>query len=224
MGSDAMRQLPVACRIDTVQPGADHGNGCEMRCFRCRRGGGHRVERTQMRCAIDTQRQPGNYGDALLAESACKRACIALPLGRRVAAADDCNAAAQLRQVESRRTQQIQHHGRVGGFEQRRWIHRIAQGHDAARGTVDLAGLQPLPCPVEQFGQACGYPLQCGSLRHRDDLLQRCAGLGQHGIGQTESRQQFARASVPDARRQCKSQPAREFFMFQAGERSRVEP
>ena len=210
---DAVRQVAVPGRVDAVQPGADHRH-------RGRAGAGRRRASSAPSCAAPSMpsARPDTTVHAGLAEARGANArAFGSALRRRIAAADHGDAAAELRQVERRRAEQVEHQRRVGHFQQRGRIAGIAQRQDAARARRGFGALQPFQRLVEQRGAvrraarssacACASVTTCSQRRRR---LREDVG------GQAEGRQQLARGGVADAGRQRQPQPAREFFALHA--------
>jgi hypothetical protein len=139
-----------------------------------------------------------------------------------IAAADHRDAVRQLRQLEARRAEQIEHQRWIGGLEQRRRVARVAERHDAARGTLGLGALEPFDGAGEQgrkFGRHAPKRLRLGRAGHLRQCLLR---LRKHLARQAEGGEQRARRDVPDPGRQRKAQPVREFIARHAKTRPRI--
>ncbi|MNK81128.1 hypothetical protein D3C87_1008680 [compost metagenome] len=193
---DAVRQVAVPRGVHAVQAGADHRHRGEHR------GVAGRVERAQVRRAVDAECQPRDHGQARFAQRPCEGARMAGALRRRVAAADHGEAAAELREVEGGGAEHVEHQRRVDHLEQRTRVAGVAERHDAARdgaaGGV-VRGVQPLPGLVDLRLQAGGRLLERGGLGGADDFAQRRLGLREDRVRQPEGREQAACGAVADA-------------------------
>jgi hypothetical protein len=215
-GRDAVRQLAVSGRVDAVESRADHGHRRRAaRVIGC-------IERTLVGRAVDAEREPRHHRNSGLAEGPGEGARIRRALRCRIAAADHGDAVSELRQIQCRRAQQVEHQRRVRHLEERGRIAGVAQGEDAPRGTARFGALQPIEGLVELRCEVrrCAQQGLCLCVRHQ--LPQRRRRLNENVRRETEGREQLARGAIADTRRQREPQPAREFFTFHAKTREKV--
>ena len=155
MGRDVVREIAVARRVNTVQPGADHGHRA-----------GRAAQGTFVRLAVDAQRQARHDDIPLCAERACEGARIVGALRRGVAAADDGDGG---RSQPLRRALHVQQQRRVGGLQQARRVGRVAERQHTAVG----AAAQPQPSGGQPPGVGVWLALQGLGGRAADQRAQR---------------------------------------------------
>ena len=141
----------VAFRVDTIQPSADHRNRTAASLPRA-------GQRSFVRSAVNACRQPGHDDQPGPAQVGGEAASVVQPAGCGVAAADDRHAGLG---QESDAPLRIQDQRRIGGFQQRGGVQRVAERDDPA-------GRVSAPCQhrIEQ-----GLLVEAG-------LLQRGRSLG----------------------------------------------
>ncbi len=233
LAGDAVRQVAVAGRIDTVQPRADHGDGAGAGSATVRqdRAG---LQGPFVRSGIDAERQPRDDAQARAAQRPPELPGVLRALRGRVAAADDGQAALQrparwARPVQpARGAEQVQQQRGIFGGEQGRGIGRVAQRHDAPRGRIAIAcGLrrvEPLPGGVLQRGEARRDGAQRFRLRRSGERRQVALRLLEDLLRQAEGSQQPPRRARAHAGSEHEAQPCGEFVALHAGEHSGATP
>ena len=193
----------MACRIDEVGAGAQHGDRA-----------GAAGERALVRGAVDAEREAARDGPARFRQRPRERPRVREAAGGGIARTDDRDRGAREHLAHADRVQQRR---RVGRAQQLRRV--VGVGH---RDQVVVVGAGP----VERTGDpalALGIAMaqRGGELRAGDVFEQAAAGL-EDRVRQAEGLEQRACRDRADARRQREPQPAGEIVWIALCERHGV--